>query len=1343
MSITEKRVKFAQTVKQTIDDHDFKSITNPEAIRTYVKTQEDLLEAFANKQKPTPDIMGVTRSSCTLCTKTCECYEPFEVFLLDANEQAYNDTFIPTLCRNCKCPAYFHPPVKKDLYFPQNLKDGLRNYVLKEDHLNFSGTLAVFEINYADIDAKKKNFKEQEDQLYDLMKHGGFSVICRSVKILNSEEKIKFGQNRGNFTAGADFFSAVVKAAQPKTSQNFAKTTFSSGWVKQDEPLLILCLSALYVNSQSQFCKFIRAANSYLPTGFKCLYGSQNSTQGFTDCSIFFPEIFTLKKFCILIPTEVSVKLPSEIDPIMSFFKTQSMKLKGKIIDDDKDVNLQRLGKIIDQLSFNGFAVACNTSGKVKDIKELQSVLEMFLPVNRAEYLSKFILANASDLKINLVAAGKVGIPLLLNLPGQSMDCFTFSKDKEIFHLYSYLASNMVTSSRSLLIFRPIAVRSGLDKVFLDVYKKNYFIVLAEEYKKLTPSEVEFLSLGLKVHLNDLLEVMTEGESHIVAVCKLGGFEEAEILANGCQFGRRRSEKRLLQQREFVIEHNKERNPFNMKYNEDYGLEKQEYGVIKEEVRVNHNLEEGSLFSLSPFSSIIESLDLDSIIDQQMKVNKHELDLQNFQIRQQEINRLRYFSRHFNVAMHTSGSLENSEKEILRFFPFLGLYSDVILVMKTEALALEQDFLRLLDCMKCKVIKATTEEGRNYYHISKLAGREEFIGVFEYNVNASSILYPHNLRSLFDLHIRPSEFEQSLSLISFPIKNLSFLDIRGLEQEVFFEILRYMLLVTSFEDLETVGIEWVYDYQEFIHYAIKVCTAQKTVRELRIRKLQNKAVDDMTLEVLELFDEYSVISWYYKEISKIFPKIVPEFYWFKIEPAERDAPITRVFTCSEFKGFIFLAPIWKMMQDHRPRETIKTQDRGSLVTFMWGRKLSLLADRIEILPTQHIPEFGPIYWNGRGSYQGFYTGNYFEFDCAKYKMYIDQLKPGWEDYAPIEIISEILKKFKQVLESEAFFKSRLPEHFGLVPEFTEFLNLRVFSYREKPNLSDIHYIDAKIAAMNELYDKVQAEMDTKDFALVDTFPSKYHKRHFAANILWLLKVYLKSFDPKDIELGTSEPEYQIFLESLKQGFLMNYSGDAGVDGVSLFYLEYFLFSLTMAWKILVEILEVQSKRDNLELGTFQANSELNKLRIEEERLARNLSIQLQELANIDFVYKPKSSETDFLRIDRERYFKHYMMKEYETNLNNPRYPNKIIRAKFPIVNPLLANYIKGSLSQVQQSWFNPISPKKQNLRPVPKHAFRFDSILVKKTKWMTHQRQQKLVKDAMMYLISSVTGINK
>lgn len=1340
MSIEEKRVKFAQTMRVQFEDQDLQTITNPEAIKTYIKDQEDLLEAYSSKKKPTPDIMGVTRASCSLCIRSCECYEPLEVFLLELSENSYSNTFIPTLCRNCKCPAYFHPPVQKELNFPRDLKEGLRNTILKEDYLNFSGTLAVFSVNFNELDRVGGNLKEQEDSLYDLLKHGGFSVICRSMKVLDSEEKQKIfltSQNLPN-----NFFSAVVQMAGPKTSTNFNKSKIQTSWVKQDEPLLILCLSSAYVNSQAQFCKFMQAAVKYLPRVFRCEYGSMNSTQGFTDCSIFFPEVFTVKNFCVIVPTETQAKLPSEIDPIMSFFKTQSLRIKGKMLDDDKDVNLQRLGKILDQLSYNGFSVSLNQEKKVNQITEMQEVFEKFLTVNRAEFLSKFVMANANDFKVNVVAAGKVGIPMMITLPGQSMDSFTFTNEKDIFHLYSYFCPNMVTSSRTLLIFRPIAVRSGLNKIFLNVFRRNHFSVLCEEYRKLSQSEIRLIQQNSLINLDDLLELMLEGEVHIAAVSKLAGFEEAKILSDGCQFGRRRSEKRLLQTREFTISHQKQRNPFNMKLDSDIGLEQSDSNFMHEQVRVTHNLEEGTLFTLSPFSSVIESLDLDSIVDKQLQSMKHELDLPNFQLKQQQINRLRFFSRHFNIALHTSASLQSSEKEILHFFPHLGLYSDVILVMKPEAIALEKDFFRLMDCMKCKVFRAVTHEGRNYYCVVKLAGREEFTGLFEYKVAVNSILFPHNLSLLFDLHVLPTEFEPDLDLILPQVKNLSYIDLPNSPDEVLQELLRYMLLVTSFEDLDNKGIEWVYLYPEFLHFAVKVNTAQRTCKELRVRKLQYLFSQDPIVQSLELYDEYSVISWFYHQISKYFPRIVPEFYWFKIEPADKQQHVTRVFSCCEFKGHVFLKPIWQMMQDHRNREVKKNKDRGSVITFMWGRKLALLVERIEILDASSISDFGPIYWNGKGEYLGYYSGDTNLFDCKKYKMYLEQLRAGWDEYADIETLTEILKKFRIIIESQAFIESRKRENLGLVPDLVEFINLRVFSYKEKPNIEEIHYIDKKLAAMNELYGKTLQEMDVYDFALLDTFPAKYPKRHMASNVIWLLSVYLKYFDSKEKELETSKEEYLIFLESLKQGFLNNYEGDSGVQGISLLQLEYFLFSLSQAWKLYIEIVEVQNKMGNVELSRSESYAELQKLRLEEDKISRNLTVQLREMADIDLNFKIKAGEEEFLKIDRERYFMHYMMKEYEPNLKNARYPNHIIKAKFPVINPVIEQYIKGGLSDVQKAWFNPISPKKQNLRPAPKSAFRFDSILVKTTKWMTHQRLRKLVKDAMMYLTQTATSVN-
>jgi hypothetical protein len=88
-----------------------------------------------------------------------------------------------------------------------------------------------------------------------------------------------------------------------------------------------------------------------------------------------------------------------------------------------------------------------------------------------------------------------------------------------------------------------------------------------------------------------------------------------------------------------------------------------------------------------------------------------------------------------------------------------------------------------------------------------------------------------------------------------------------------------------------------------------------------------------------------------------------------------------------------------------------------------------------------------------------------------------------------------------ILDSDAFKVSRNKENMGLVPHMLEYVNLRAFSHKEKADVSQIDYINPKIASMNELYDKTNQEIEMKEFALVDVFPAKYHKRHMAANVL--------------------------------------------------------------------------------------------------------------------------------------------------------------------------------------------------------------------------------------------------
>lgn len=1340
MSIEEKRKEFAAAMKSRFEEKDAKEIAKSIEVMNYVKDQEELLEAYSEKKTPSTDILGVLRSSCRLCVKQCECYEPFEVFLLEHNESAYSNSFVPTLCRHCKCPAYYHPPLVKDFEFPNELREGLRTTVLKEDHLNFSGVLLVVDINYALIDGSQKTLKGQEAELFLLLQHGGFTVVSRSIRVMSNEEKISLGQNPSKTITTGLFMQTLIHKTMnmPELSRN----THPVLKEKQDQPLLIICISSMYPNSQTQFNKFITAAAKNIPFGMQLIYSSCNSTQGFTDVSIFFPEVFTVKRSCVLIPNENFAGTSVELDPVLTFFKLQSLRLKGLDADYGKDPNLLRIGKSIDLLHYNAYSCLAKSQVKIENFRELKEVFENFMDEARAEFLSRFMIANNSEGKVNAIGAGKVGIPLVVSLVGQSMDSFTFTAEKDIFCLFSYFLPELVMSSRTLLVFRPVAVRSGLDKLFLNIYKRNFFIVLQEEYRKLTREDLEIIGKDLKNSGNfaEFSDFMLEGECHIVAVSKLGCVEDSKVLAYGSQYGRRRTEKRLLYTRNLIIEHEAEKNPYKLLQNDEIGLEVKQAKYVKEHVQVMQNHGENALFAISPFSSISEALDLDTIIEKRLKDMQHTLDLPNLHRKQREIEKLRQFSRDFNIAMHTSDSHISAESELNHFFPHLCLFSDIIVCLRPEVLSLEKDALKLFTNMRVKVIKGCTWNNQNYYHIVKLAGRSEFEAAFSYKSPIQEILKPQHLSNLFTFCRFPFEFEETLSSISPEIKNLSLLDINNVTHDLLIEIAAFTLLVTSNEDLIGESIEFTVNYPEFLHYSFKVNTLQNTSKEIRVRKIQGLLTQENRIELLEIFDEYSVISWFYKEISQYFPKIVPCFYDFKIDPMEETLEITRVFTCSEFKGHVFLRTVAEAMKENRYREISTRKERGSMAAFMWGRKLAILTERIEVITCEHIEDFGPIYWNGSGKFLGYYSSNYFDFDYQKYNMYIDQIKSGWDYYISQETIGKIMENFREVMKSEAFRQSRSLVELGLVPEMIEFINLRVFTYKEKPDISKIHYIDANKAAMNELYGNFNSELEMKDIALTDTFPAKYHKRHMAANILWILDVYLAHHDNKAQELGMENDDYRIMLTSLIDGFVNNYSNDVGVKGISMLQLEYFLFSLTQAWKLVINLIEIQVKKESLGLGGSGIMTELAKLNRIEENITNNLAFQLEKLAKIKLEYVMRGSPADNLLINRDRYFKHYMLKEYENNMTNARYPNKIVQTKFPVLNPVLNEFIKGTLSDVQKSWFAPNVKTKINLRPVPKSAYRFDSVLVKNTKWMTHLRQQKLIKQAILYLTQSSIG---
>lgn len=987
--LEKRRQDFTLALQQVYGDNKFKEVTTIENLDTYVEDKLELLEACQRRVRPSPDMMGIERSACSLCPKLCEAYEPFEVFVLEMTEKMYSNQFVPSLCRNCKCPAYFHDPIIRPLVFPNYLREGLRKYMLKEDHLNYQGIICVFEINYLNIDGQKVTLKGQEDDLYLALQHGGFRVISRAVKILSKEESQQLNLTdsktvTGPFQPLQKMSSTVFRTSTLIQDINRSRITVMNE--KLNDPCLLLCLSSTnYTNSQVQFSKFIRAAAGLIPQAIKLIYSSKNSTQGLTDTCMFFPEVFSIKHSCLLIMTEEeSQKQMEELDPVMSFFKKQSMKIKGKsMIDDEKNPNMQNIGRVMDMLNFNGYVQIGKVDKKVENQFELEEVISKIMPKGRSGLFLKFLLSNAQESKIQAFATGKAGMPLLLTLNPFSIETFSFTSEKETQALFKYFFPQLSSTSRTVIVFRPITVKSGLNKVLINIFKSNFFVTIRELYKKLNTEEAKFL-LRSSINLTpeseqDYLNCMLDGETHIVVMSKFGAVENANILVDGCKFGRKRTEKRLLGVEKLNLYKKKEfLNPFNMKLDEDEGVENvQEERYTKEEIITIRNNGENNLFTLSPFTSINELIDLDAITEIQIKDTEHNSDLPNFYTRQRESEILKEFSRTFNILIDSSETADSAEKTISRFFPDLQNYSEIILSFKPEAISLTDDAIDLIKNMQFRIIKHyVASETNQYLFISKKAAFEEVNSAMKYKSFVTSPLGPQHMSELFDL-VEGSQNKQDIirviapNLVSFSGEIL--LQAPDIMRN---EILRYCSLVTIGEEIAMNTVIPVQISSDFPHISYKMRTNEDLI-EIRIRRLGSQEGRDSLESRIGLINEYEITKWFYTQIRISNPEIVPSFFEYKIEPNDPDSDMTRVFTTEQYKGDVFLYEVSETMKTHRDRErsrivhrAVMESARGSMPAFMWGRKLAKLVENIEKLRCDSIEDCGPLYWNGKGEILG-------------------------------------------------------------------------------------------------------------------------------------------------------------------------------------------------------------------------------------------------------------------------------------------------------------------------------------------------------------------------------------
>lgn len=523
---------------------------------------------------------------------------------------------------------------------------------------------------------------------------------------------------------------------------------------------------------------------------------------------------------------------------------------------------------------------------------------------------------------------------------------------------------------------------------------------------------------------------------------------------------------------------------------------------------------------------------------------------------------------------------------------------------------------------------------------------------------------------------------------------------------------------------------------------------------------------------MALVHDYVLTGWFYRVMLTYTSHGFPDFQNYKVEPEKSSLPLNRVFSVEKHIGEYFLDAVAYDLKANRHLEINRktyvsfSNVRLSASAYLWGRKLANLAKKFKNMPGKEIEDFGPLYWNGSNVLGAMDQANFFNLENQKYIKCLEDLKKGWTDYIGVEKCVGIEERLRVILKSEAFFKSRRSENICLMPENIGIHNLR--TYVRKVTGDDI-FEDEEMQIYAGLFSTrstEQKEVTRKEIGVVDTLPGKYPYAHIGANILWLFKLYLKKLDRKIKLVEGDAEEYDVLLESVIEGFVKNFdpekNEDREVDGISLFRMEFFLFSFWQAWKTVLTIINLENKRkeavrerdaaariaNDYTGAAERAGEELKSIQEEMERWDYELTHQLEALATINLSYEPgEGLDSNTVGIHHLRYFKHWMLDAYEENKDHPRYIDRDIQRNFPTIPQAEhAQFTNGlKIDEATKRLLNPQKHVATALRDIPEKAYRDVERRVRGPKWMVHERQKKLVEAAILGLFnfSKLVQLNK
>jgi len=690
---------------------------------------------------PVPDMFGVMRAGCSI-NKECPGYEAIGSLI---NKEAC----FPTTCKHCGHAAYFHKVIQPRLEDIAKTVKQISNRQLYAKNLAFHGMVVVYRTSGVMTNAEL-------NQLHGLLKNGGYQVLSSLTKTLEECESTLVGYHRQKFYGSQNAFTHSKKVKWNEMAvtgfENFVKTIVENeprsprlkakkektvgGFMMEmeaiheqvpNEAFLFLCLSTASVEeTQTNFRKYHGAISPLLPEHCSLLYSSADQISAVWDTQLFFPQLFAVQKSCIFV-------LPK--------FDSSLLVTKEEKDPSEEEVTLsadyQDYGKAIDILQYNQYIITSEAfhpyskNTKIYDQRVAHAFHGKTPPV----------ISLIQNDRVKSIATCKVGLPLYMAINSADMNIVMINKYQEMIRYYDVFFPQLSENQRTVLIFRPFIVRSGLVEVFLNVFKLNGFGILKRTNKVLSHNEILMLSKCAEVP-DDLLEfyitLMGESESELVVVSKFGAISEAKALCDGNRFGRRQFDRTSNIKHDLYID--KEVEVYGQRWTHDF--------IKREKVDEHPNDGIDGLFSVNPFNSISEMIDVDSLLQakeyylpdvettdlgdlnkykysktymtnvqdrlgersqfrntmmrevdpyQNVTVLDHkdvtDLDYERAQaqetktfLEKQQLSRLKRdvenFSRMFNIVCHCSNNVETANREIALFFPQINDYSEICAILK-------------------------------------------------------------------------------------------------------------------------------------------------------------------------------------------------------------------------------------------------------------------------------------------------------------------------------------------------------------------------------------------------------------------------------------------------------------------------------------------------------------------------------------------------------------------------------------------------------------------------------------------------------------------------------------